>query len=506
MLRSILGISPLAGAFGVTCALAVGVLVPLSVSSSALASAKAGGATTTISLGSGQTGSETTNGQDPNTSFCGFPFGEPAPASSAVTLDPGETNCASQYVTPSGGDQTFPTSPYVVSATQASSNSWAAPMAGTNWVSIDPTGSDRSVAPPTTCPAGNVPTGNDECQFYLYDATFNVCSTKGIKLTGSMMSDNLAGVFLNSHFITEQTTGTGFSYDGVNPPASNFTTPTPFSTGANFVTGLNTIDFVVWDSTISSTGLDYAVTIVIPAKDQCGTLKICKVADTPALYGQDFNFKVSGGLTASTTVPAGPAPGGWCEVAGQGLGSVTVAETIPTGDVVTGITSTGGGHGNLGGGTITTKVASGKVTEVTYTDQGAKQTTGYLEICKSSPSSSTGVGPPSTFTFAMSQPWLVINSASLVEPVTVPANACTSAMPVAAGQVQVDELASPTESGTVTQGTWSWSMASCSAIPAADLQGCSPAPMSQALVNVAAGGVSDETILTITDQPSEVTG
>ena len=59
--------------------------------------------------------------------------------------------------------------------------------------------------------------------------------------------------------VKEQATGAGFSYDGVNPPAANFGAGTAFGPVpiADFVVGVNTVDFVVWDSTVPATGIDF---------------------------------------------------------------------------------------------------------------------------------------------------------------------------------------------------------------------------------------------------------
>ena len=217
--------------------------------------------TQTITLGSGTTTS--TSGLDPNTSFCQFPSdGTPTTGFTSVTTD-------SYYPSPVCATGT-PSNPYVISAAQASSNSWGAPIAGTNWVGSNSTGSSDApdgggfIYPPGTtpplCPAGNVPTGFKTCNFYIYDSTFALQCLIKPKLKGKMKADNLAGVFLNGNFIKEQATGSGFSYDGVNPPSANFHGGTSFSTTSNFAVS-NTIDFVVWDATLPSTGLDFKVVV-----------------------------------------------------------------------------------------------------------------------------------------------------------------------------------------------------------------------------------------------------
>ena len=112
---------------------------------------------------------------------------------------------------------------------------------------------------------GNVPSGHKRCNFYVYDATFTLQCTTKVTMSGTMKADNLAGVFLNGNFIKKQATGAGFSYDGVNPPAANFGAGTAFGPVplADFVVGLNTVDFVVWDSTEPATGLDFKFVVKV---------------------------------------------------------------------------------------------------------------------------------------------------------------------------------------------------------------------------------------------------
>jgi hypothetical protein len=362
----------------------------------------------------------------------------------------------------------------MVSNAQATSNSWGAPVSGTSWVGPNATGSSET--PAATCPAGNVPTGNRVCNFYVYDATFALPCLAKPSLKGEMMADNLAGVFLNGHFIAQQATGAGFSYDGVNPPTTNFTTPKAFSTASNFAL-TNTVDFVVWDSTGVSTGLDYKLVVTDGA---CGTLKICKVAGYGIPVGTPFTFTAG---TKTVSVPAGPAPGGYCQVVGSApVGTVgTVTETIPAGDSVTGIgvapPTQQVGSANLLAGTVKVKLGSG-VTEVTYTDQsaGAAQA-GYLEICKDVPPNGTVL--PASFTFTVDG-----------QTVTVPTNACSSAIQVPAGNTTVVE--SPASG---------YAMTACTTIPVANLVSCTPGS-NTAVVNITPGGISNETILTVTNNLS----
>jgi hypothetical protein len=243
-------------AYGALSTLALTGLVFMTAGLSATASAAS--KVQTITVGSGTTTGST--GLDPNSSFCAYPSnGSTSTGFTSVTVD-------SYYPSPTCSTG-FPANPFVISAAQATSNSWGAPVAGTNWVGPNATGASNApdaggfIYPPGTtaplCPAVNATTGLKTCNFYIYDATFTLKCLQKPSLKGKMKADNLAGVFLNGNFIKKQATGAGFSYDGVNPPGANFHAGTGFSTAANFVVGLNTVDFVVWDATVPSTGLDF---------------------------------------------------------------------------------------------------------------------------------------------------------------------------------------------------------------------------------------------------------
>ena len=450
-------------AVGLAGTLALGLVALSGPGASARPTKKAAKSTTgtTITLGSGTTVGST--GLDTNSSFCQFPAG-----ATTVTTDPG-------YPSPTSAEPLA--NPYVVSNAQATSNSWGAPAAGTSWVGPNATGSSET--PAAKCPAGNVPTGSRICNFYIYDATFTLPCLAKPSLKGVMMADNLAGVFLNGHFIKQQATGAGFSYDGVNPPGTNFTTPTAFTTAANFAL-TNTVDFVVWDSTGVSTGLDYKLVVTDGA---CGTLKICKVAGYGIPVGTPFTFTAG---AKTVTVPAGPAPGGYCQVVGSAPAGTTgtITETIPAGDSVTGIgvapPTNQVGSANLATGTVKVKLGTG-VTEVTYTDQSAAAgQAGYLEICKDVPPN--GAVLPASFTF-------MVNG----QPVTVPTNACSPGIQIPAGNTTVIE--NPTSG---------YAMTGCSTIPAANLVSCSPGN-NTAVVNVIPGGIANETILTVTNNLTPAT-
>ena len=222
-----------------------------------------------------------------------------------------------------------------------------------------------------------------------------------------------------------------------------------------------------------------ALAVAMPAtgaSNKIGTLKVCKVAGFEIPVGTLFTF-TAGSVTVM--VPAGPAPGGYCNIVGSyPVGTdVTLKETIPAGDQVEGISVLPAAQlvsSDLTTGKVKVDVGTG-VTEVTYTDQNEEAAkAGYLEICKQV--SPGPVSPPTTFQFTVDG-----------QNVTVPTNACTSAMQVLAGSTTVTE----TPAG-------GFSMSACAAIPAANLLSCNPGG-NTATVEVKPGNTSTQTILEVTN-------
>jgi hypothetical protein len=417
----------------------------------------------TVTLGSGMAGA----GTDLNTSLCIKPEVGGTPINS-ITSDPplGSYTC---------GDPT-PVNPTVVTATGDPWKYWggsfgtgpgANPIAaGTRWVGVDSQGDEG--------PGPFVST-------YIYDATFDLpCLpsplTKGATptLTGVMAADNAADAYLNGHQIATMPGG---------DPATNFANATTIPSSpiapTDWVVGLNTIHFLVHDGG-EVTGIDYSLAITIPSVDEsCAVLKVCKVAGFGVAVGTPYTFgyKLPNG-SGKVTVPAGPAPGGYCTVVGTPTpGSFTLSESIPDGDSVVSIGSvpSKGGKGDLAAGTFTGTLEPG-VTEVTFTDEHVRsgQPTGYIEVCKNVKASHAT--PPSTFTFNVGG-----------QNLTVPTGACSPAIETTAGPVIVTELP-----------TAQYAMTGCATFPTVDLVSCSPAGHT-ATVNVAPGSVSAETILTVTN-------
>lgn len=219
-------------------------------------------------------------------------------------------------------------------------------------------------------------------------------------------------------------------------------------------------------------GHPYILARGVTAIDSVGVLKICKVAGPGVPVGMRFDFSVGG---ATVTVPAGPAPGGYCAIGPRvPVGTVvTVREMIPTGYGVSSITVMPGprlvGAPDLPGGRVRVTIGDG-VTEVTYTDE---KRTGFLEICKRG-------DVRGNFTFTVDPGGL--------GPFTVPAGACSPAIEVPAGLVRIRELPVP---GAAMSG--------CATIPAGRQGPCDTVSMTST-VTVVAGDVSTQTIAMIANR------
>jgi len=140
-----------------------------------------------------------------------------------------------------------------------------------------------------------------------------------------------------------------------------------------------------------------------------GFLQICKVAGAGVVIGTNVVFMVAG---TPVTVPAGPPLQGSCSAAFlQPAGPVTVTETLPSGTVLTAVTTSPGGllvASDLTAGSATVTVQNGGQTIVTFVDTipAGPPTTGFLQICKIAGAGIT-VGTNFTFTIAGIPPFAV---------------------------------------------------------------------------------------------------
>ncbi|MGA3162014.1 MAG: hypothetical protein ABSC77_12430 [Terracidiphilus sp.] len=221
------------------------------------------------------------------------------------------------------------------------------------------------------------------------------------------------------------------------------------------------------------------------ANDQkCGIIKGCKVAGLGVAVGTPFAFTHTDPYgTGTATIPAGPAPGGYCKHGDPlpiGTNMVIQETPIPAGLSVSDIIVTPASQLvsiNLITGTVTVKIGPG-VTEVTYTDHSLKG--GYLEICKQGIAGAA----PMTGDFTFTVP-------GVPGPITVPVGYCSPPIEVPAGTLTIKETPKP--------GTH---MVSCSAYPTGRQGPCNPAAWTST-VTVPSGVLSTQTIATITDAPGQ---
>ena len=165
----------------------------------------------------------------------------------------------------------------------------------------------------------------------------------------------------------------------------NFVTELADSTGATQLSAITVSPSV---DTVSLSVPNRTVTVNIPADKTTQTtftnverpqVEVCKIAGDPSLLNQPFNFSYNGGT--AFTLNAGNPPG-TCSTP-QSFASnaaVTVAEQVPTGDMVASITSSGSGSctTSLSAATATCTLGATGLTTVTYTDTNEPQ----IEVCK----------------------------------------------------------------------------------------------------------------------------
>jgi len=164
-----------------------------------------------------------------------------------------------------------------------------------------------------------------------------------------------------------------------------------------------------------------------------GFLQICKVAGAGVVTGTNFVFMVAG---TPVTVPAGLPPGGACSAAlVEPAGSVPIAETLPSGTVLTAVTTLPAGllvASDLAAGTATVTVQNGGQTIVTFLDTipAVPPTTGFLQICKAA---GAGITVGTNFTFSVAGTPVIVTAGP------APGGSCSLPLVVPAGPVTVIE-------------------------------------------------------------------
>jgi hypothetical protein len=204
-------------------------------------------------------------------------------------------------------------------------------------------------------------------------------------------------------------------------------------------------------------------------------LKVCKVAGPGIRPGEPFAFfaKPEGGKV-NVVIPAGPAPGGYCQILGiYPVGTqVDVREQIPNGYVIESITAVPSGavvNQNLEQGRILVNLGAG-ITEITVINLPPDK--GMVEICKE------GGRRDALYTFSY------VGSDGETHQIQVPAGACTPVIEVRSGAQVFAEL---NAAGEMSGGT---------AYPASRLVKADPA-RGQITVNIPRGGsIETQTIVT----------
>lgn len=260
------------------------------------------------------------------------------------------------------------------------------------------------------------------------------------------------------------------------PLAPPFTTEKVRNDVTIATNGTLTTDWYPREDTLTSYN---EVPITNPGTPSAGSamLKVCKVAGEGVDVGTPFDFAATAaGTTVSATVPAGPGPGGYCQIVGRYAPGtrVILSETGPRGYDVTAIAVTGSptmpAPGvDRAGGKVDLMLGTG-VTEATFTNFRG---TGYAEICKAG-------DVRGMFHFSLDG-----------RPLAVPAGACSPAIELKAGSHRLEERAAP---GTAMQGCQIW--------PADRKYTCQPGTRSMTF-EVKAGSVAMQTIVTVVNRKSD---
>ena len=164
-------------------------------------------------------------------------------------------------------------------------------------------------------------------------------------------------------------------------------------------------------------------TVTFTNKAQLAPVKVCKVAGTGVAVGSEFTFAVG---TVAVSVPAGPAPGGYCTVTGSFpvASDVTISEVVPRGMEVSAITvgpaSRLVGAANTDGATVVVRVGSG-ATEATFTNQtvGPPSTTPTTVAPSTTTTLPSGGGVSAVSTTTTALPAVPTSTTTTVLPCTV---------------------------------------------------------------------------------------
>ena len=183
-----------------------------------------------------------------------------------------------------------------------------------------------------------------------------------------------------------------------------------------------------------------------PAGGNYGSLKVCKLTETPAYLGRQFSFSVNGGPLVSTEAnDAFDDPANYtCRILGTfQVGSVVnVHEQIPAGSEVQWIDTDPGENlldFNTASGDATIQIAAG-MTVVYYDNEPAPPAgNGWLEVCKNDIDRWWDPDAAGTYDFT------VTDAAGATHELSVLAGQCSEPIQVAAG---VNEIVEHPKAGT----------------------------------------------------------
>jgi len=231
----------------------------------------------------------------------------------------------------------------------------------------------------------------------------------------------------------------------------------------------NTIDLENRNVTLRARQGTRRVTFINSRK---ATVKLCKRAGKAVSVGTPFTFELSNGQ--NVTVPAGPAPHGYCKKVEGPIATgeeITISEINMPGYWTSSISTLPVDRElsqSLNEHSVTIEAGAG-ITEVFF--ENSAKTTGYLEICKTG-----NIAGDYDFT---------IEPGGL-GPFTVSAGSCMPAIEVKAGAIEITEA--PATDGSVFYG--------CSAYPMTHQLDCDTANR-KSEVRVIPGGITEQTIATI---------
>jgi hypothetical protein len=216
------------------------------------------------------------------------------------------------------------------------------------------------------------------------------------------------------------------------------------------------------------------------AATSSGTIEICKTAVGPGVSGS-FQFTVSALAGQAFTVPVGQCSQPITVTAGQ----VTVTESARDAYMVADVTAQPAGtlvSKNTAAGSATVRVEAGGVanqTIVTFVNKVVEK--GFLEVCKKAQAGTTLGG---TFSFRVA----AVGVATQL--VTAPVGGCSPSLSLPAGNATITE-----------DGRSDASLVAIEVAPVGRLIGAPDITTRSVTVQIVAGGIATETIVTFTNKP-----